>query len=417
MVCLYKGTETYSRAYTDANGQVNIPCSTATTGYMQITITKDNAKPYVDSIQVVTSAASLALNSVTVDDNSTGGTSGDANGVLNPGEIVNLSISLRNVGTSTTVTGISGTLTTASPGVSITQPTSAYPNIAAGANAAPATPFRVSVTSALENELVTFLLNVNSSVGPQTIRVDLTARAADVAYAAYVYTGPGASVDPGENGDVMVTFRNSGSRPLTAAWGYLRSLDPLIHVTDSAGTFGAVAAGATGVNTANPFHIEVSPGSYNGHKAVMELVILDTNGFRDSTLFDSSNFTLSATNFYITIGTQGVTSPTGPDEHGYFAFDNTETQPSNSGSIYDWVEIQSIGTNLNFTDVAEDDDDVTVVSLPFSFTFYGQSFSDVTICSNGWLAFGSYPLIDDFRNYRMGSPIGPPYRWPPTGTT
>ncbi len=148
MVCLYKGTETYSRAFTDANGQVNMPCSTATTGYMQITITKDNAKPYVDSIQVVTSAASLALNTVTVDDNSTGGTSGDANGVLNPGEIVDLSINLRNVGTSTTVTGISGTLTTASPGVLITQATSNYPNIAAGANAAPATPFRVSVTLA-----------------------------------------------------------------------------------------------------------------------------------------------------------------------------------------------------------------------------------------------------------------------------
>ncbi|HEY3296227.1 MAG TPA: C25 family cysteine peptidase [bacterium] len=415
-VCLLKGTETFSRGYTNASGQINLPCSTATTGYMQVTITRENLKAYIDSIQVVSGTATLALNSVTVDDDNIGGTIGDNNHVLNPGETVDLVINLANTGTTTTVTGITGTLTTASPGVQITSGISAYPNLAPGSNANPTTSFRVVVTSVFDNEPATFFLNLASSIGTQTVRVDLTPRAPNIVYVSQAFSGPGGNVNPGEEGDFTVTMRNSGARTMVSSTGILRSLDPFVQVTDSIGTFGTIASNGTGTNSTDRFHIVVNGGAFNGHRTVMQLVMTDANGFRDSTVFDSSHFfqsdttlfTPNAANFYITTGPAVSTSPTGPDERGYYAYDNSETQPSGSGSTYQWVELHpGSGTSLNFNDTAEDGDQSSVLNLPFNFTFYGRAFNQITVCTNGWLSFGSSTQVD-FRNYRMGSPIGPP---------
>ncbi len=398
-VCLLKGSETFARGYTDATGQINLPCSTATTGYMYVTITKDDMMPYLDSINVVTATASLAHFSTYVDDDNSGGTTGDNNHVINPGETIDLRIALRNAGTTTTVTGISGTLTTSSPGIQITQASSTYPNLTPGANANPNTSFRIHVSSVFNAEPSTFFLEVTSSIGAQQIRVDLTPAAGDVAYTTYGFWGPGGNLDPGESGELTVAFQNTGTRSLVSSTGILRSFDAYLSVTDSAGTFGTVAASGSASNTTNTFGIAMSSATYNGHRAPMQLVITDANGFRDSV------------DFVLVIGTQTATSPTGPDAYGYYAFDNTESQPPNSGSTYEWIEIcpslGGSGTSMNFTDVAEDGDLSAARTLPFNFVFYGQTFSEITICSNGWIAFGNY-AIDDFRNYRMGSPLGPP---------
>lgn len=397
-VCLQKGAETYSRGYTDAAGNLNLPCSTATTGYLYVTVTKDDLQTYVDSVQVVNSAASLAYSSVDIDDDNTGGTVGDNNDVLNPGETIDLRIVLTNSGTSSTVTGISGTLTSSSAGIQITQAASTYPNIAPGATANPATPFRIVVTSIFNREPVTFFLNLTSSAGTQSVRLDLTPVAGDVTFVSSTFSGPGGSVDPGESGGFTVTFQNSGNRSLTTAAGVLRSLDAYISVTDSVGSYGTVSAASNSTNTTNPYAITASAGAYNGHRAQMQLVVTAAGGFRDST------------NFTLTIGNQTTTSPTGPDAYGYYAFDNTENQPPNSGSVYEWIELYPTpGTSLNFNDNGENQDVSTVLTLPFTFQFYGQTFNQITVCSNGWLAFGAY-TITDFRNYRMGSPLGPPYQ-------
>ncbi len=399
LVCLLKGTETFSRGYTAANGVINLACTAPTTGDMLLTITKNNLKTVVDTIHVVTSAASLSLNGRTVDDDNVGGTVGDNNHALNPGEIIDLTVNLTNSGTSTTISGITGTLSTSSAGVQVTQASSGYPNIAPGANANNTTAFRFSLTSVFNNEPVTFFLNLTSSIGSQTVRLDFTPGSGDVTYMSSTFSGPGGTVDPGESGNLTVTYRNSGSRSLISSNGILRSLDTDVSVSDSVGVFGTVIPSADGNNAGNPFAIDISVGTYNGHRALMQLVITDANGFRDST------------SFYLTAGTQASTSPSGPDGYGYYAYDNTETTPPAGASFYEWIEIApsqgGTGTSLNFNDTVEDADQSTVLNLPFNFVFYGNQFNQITVCTNGWLSMGS-TTIDDFRNYRMGTPIGPP---------
>jgi hypothetical protein len=395
-VSLLKGSETFVSGYTNAAGTVNLPVTLTSTGSLIVTITKEDLYPQIDTIQVVSAAASLAYYSVTVDDDNNGGTSGDGNGIINPGETADLTIRLQNAGTSQTVSSINTTLSCASPGITITSAASAYPNIAVGANAAPTTLFRVQAGALTDGEALEFHLAATSSAGSQNIRADITPAAAGIAYVSRTVQNANNRLDPGETVNMTVTFNNAGSRALTAASGILRSLDSHVTVNDSLGTYGAVGVGSNAENSSNMYNVTADPWTAAGYPARMLLIITDTNGFRDSTEYTD------------TIGVASATSPTGPDAYGYYAYDENETQPSGAACVSQWIEIWNQGgTSLNFTDNAQNKDTSVTLSLPFGFKFYGEVFNQITVCSNGWLAFGSYP-INDFRNYRIGGPLGPP---------
>ncbi|MFQ5869184.1 MAG: T9SS type A sorting domain-containing protein [Candidatus Zixiibacteriota bacterium] len=71
----------------------------------------------------------------------------------------------------------------------------------------------------------------------------------------------------------------------------------------------------------------------------------------------------------------------GPDDFGYVWIDSDEP----GGPTYSWVDITNRGTQLYMSD-----DDNQPISMPFSFNFYGNSFSgNLRVCSNGWVSFTS----------------------------
>src|SRR4051812_25246875 len=73
---------------------------------------------------------------------------GDGDGVVEPGESLDVTETVRNAGGSA-ATGISGTLQSLTTGLSVTSASSTYPNIAAGGTASGASPFRVSSAGSL----------------------------------------------------------------------------------------------------------------------------------------------------------------------------------------------------------------------------------------------------------------------------
>ncbi|MCC6475972.1 hypothetical protein IT157_02865 [bacterium] len=400
LVCLLKGTETFARGYTNSSGQIDLPIATPTTGSLQVTVTKDDQLPYLGSVTVTSPVTNLVLNSIAVDDDDLGESDGDNDDIFNPGETIELDINVLNNGT-TNLTNVAGTLTSQSPGVVVRTGFQNYGAINAGVNADPEDPYLVSVVNVFNNEPVTLFLNLSADQGSFVIRLDFTPVAPDVTYLNMIFGGAGGNLDPGESGTLSITMQNSGARPLEGADAILRSLDDRVSVTDSVGFYGNVNPGISTINAGNAFAISISGAMFNGHTSAMQLVVYDDTGFRDST------------DFNLTIGTMASTSPSGPDAFGYYAFDITETQPASAAASYSWIEISGTGTNLGMSDVSEDDDDAQVHTLPFTFRYYGNDFTQMTICSNGWAAFGSYPEIRDFRNYRMGSPIGPPNQLAP----
>jgi len=73
----------------------------------------------------------------------------------------------------------------------------------------------------------------------------------------------------------------------------------------------------------------------------------------------------------------------GPDGGGYYYIDSNDD--ANNAPVYNWVDIIGPGTPLTMTD----DSNLGPFSLGFNFTFYGQTFNSIRICSNGWASFTS----------------------------
>lgn len=69
----------------------------------------------------------------------------------------------------------------------------------------------------------------------------------------------------------------------------------------------------------------------------------------------------------------------GPDDFGYTAADEAE-----SGVTYGWVDMSG-GTDI--TSALDDDDQEGPITLPFTFTFYGEDFGVVYVLTNGVLVF------------------------------
>ena len=112
----------------------------------------------------------------------------------------------------------------------------------------------------------------------------------------------------------------------------------------------------------------------------------------------------------IQIGTPTVTDPSGPDSYGYYIYDSGDMEYL-LAPVYDWVEIDSRyggeGTYLSsLSDNGDNGDDVETISLPFDFRFYGIEYNQISICSNGWIAFGDTDM-SSFRNYNIPGPGGP----------
>ncbi|MFO7651072.1 MAG: FlgD immunoglobulin-like domain containing protein, partial [bacterium] len=79
--------------------------------------------------------------------------------------------------------------------------------------------------------------------------------------------------------------------------------------------------------------------------------------------------------------------PDGPRQPARFwAYDDVDTAYAQHPQ-FGWVEINGVGTRLTLSD-----DQTSVVSLPSGFgpwRYYGNSYTQVSICSNGWISPGS----------------------------
>jgi len=81
------------------------------------------------------------------------------------------------------------------------------------------------------------------------------------------------------------------------------------------------------------------------------------------------------------VGTPPTDGFGGPDAFGYSWIDSDEP----AGPTYEWVEINELGTNAG----GSDDTNLGPFDLGFEFTYYGESFNQVRLCTNGWMSFTS----------------------------
>ena len=120
----------------------------------------------------------------------------------------------------------------------------------------------------------------------------------------------------------------------------------------------------------------------------------------DFTLDPGGHFyTLSSS---ILVGSVETTDPTPPCAGGYWAYDNTDTAFPQA-PVFDWVELAN---ESGATHYSVGDDDHVLVDIPIAMRYFGEEYTQMTINSNGWAAFGA-STINFFRNWSIPMPLGP----------
>ncbi len=202
---------------------------------------------------------------------------------------------------------------------------------------------------------------------------------------------------PGQSQLLRLEVENAGSIPAQGLTGFLESNSPNLVITDPQGYYGSLATGAGIENENDPFGIYITNLAAVGERASMTLILTDSIGAVDTV------------QYHLYIAHPGERGAVGPDEYGYWALDNQDN-PLDFYNVpeYEWLDIADIGSNLHLEDNAFEDDKNTVITLPFEFQYYGETYSQLTICTNGWAAFGEWPTMLQFRNWPIPNPLGPP---------
>ncbi|MCP4550111.1 MAG: T9SS type A sorting domain-containing protein [bacterium] len=394
LVTLYREGEFRVSAYSDLNGDAVLPIANLTPGTLLVTVTKHNQRPHLGELTVGGVGPYAAYSGCVIDDDDLGSSSGNDNGELNPGEAIELGVSLTNGGSSATGS-VSGVISTTDPYVTITSQSSSWGSIAAGATVWSLAEFDLSIPAATpDGHVVNLLLDATDGVNTWRSLIPITVQCAAFDYQGFTWDGGGDQLDPGETGGFHISVVNSGSLIAAEAVGTLTTDSAWVTILDGTHEFGTIGLGGTGTGD---FNMAIDSNCYGGSLISFTLELVFNNGQTDMV------------EIQLPVGTAIATDPSGPDGFGYYAFDNTDTAWEEAPE-FDWIEIDPLlgghGETLNLEDFGWGEDDIRTITLPFTFKYYGQDFNQISICSNGWVAMGATQLVH-FRNFSLpcaGSP-------------
>ena len=291
-VALFKDGDAYAVGTTNGSGQVVLPFRPDETGGFSVGANLHGAIPYLGSGTVVAPGAAPYLYAVSqgINDDAVSPSIGNGDGKIDSGETVELRFSLKNSGT-VTETGISATLSTTDPYLSIVDNLAQFSNIAAGQTVQASDPFTVAVLRSAPDRLeARCTLSVFGVLGVYTQDVILYVHAPRFEYYRQsvrdtVGSGNGDGVlTVNEDFAIVPTLRNIGLGQATSVQIRLRSTDPAVTITDSVCVIGTINPGQTGVNLTDGVAARLSDVT-TYHQ--LRMVILDGYGEVFSTLVDT----------------------------------------------------------------------------------------------------------------------------------
>lgn len=386
--------------FSDDNGYVLLDLPSTVTGALTVTVSKDDFKTLVSTINV-NAGGGIIFEELMVDDGYGGSSSGNGDGIVNPSESIELWVTVRNNGLTTI--SASGTVSCPDPYVTIPDNRVSFGLVEPGTTAqnGDAIFFQVAPNCPDNRELVFTLSGISFNLA-----IPIRVRGGKLDILSQTFVGaPGNIVYPGDQYPLVFNLKNNGLADLMGVQGVLRSYDSLFSIQDSLAYFGNIAPNATISNSGDSFQILAQGQCIDGMIIPLELYLYDLMGYAE---------TLSLT---LTIGQTTVTDPLGQDAYGYFIFDTGDTSYMQCPT-YSWIPIAPAeggsGTALPLTDPGSSGDEgdqvgcvsITTVNLPFPFKFYGETYTQASISSNGFIAFGS-TTDSEWRNWRLPGAGGP----------
>ena len=413
LVCAWKPGEFYVFGYTDVSGNVTLPICATSPGSFSLVVTGQGFPPYEGTVLARTTGAPYVTYLRSVVNDSPPGGNGD--GVINPGERITLPTWVKNWG-DVQANSVTGKILTSDPYVTIVDSVKFFGDIPAGDSAfTGVSGFNFDVAPACTNgHRIGFELicqDVNDSVWRS--RIYLLVGAPSLSYADLIVVDTIAggnrngSLDPQESALLMFSLRNTGYGNAYDVRATLRSGDARLLVTDSISFYGEIMAESVRTNTEDPFQVTT--------------LSMPPETRISCTLYVTARDYSTVMPVSILVGEIRPCDPI-PDTGGavvaYWAYDDVDTFYTKHPE-FSWVEIRNLGTRLTLID-----DQTVQINLPPSFgpfIFYNQSYNQISVCSNGWVAPG-YTTVTSYTNTALPNQSMPPLlaaNWddlyPPTG--
>ena len=395
---LNENDEIFSTGYTNNNGKIYLPLEANSTGEVKLTVTKHNYIPHLGSFNIVQNDVFINVFEINIDDDNIGSSSGNGNGIINPGESIELNISLKNFG-SFTANSITASITSENDFITITDNIESFGNIPAGSSIYSSDDFDFSIDSNVlgGSELIIDLTIQDINNNQWDDKIYLTIEGANLQPVSYsVIDGNNAVLDPGETAELTFTIENIGTVSSDQISGFLSCSNNQITIIDPVGYFGNISPGNQITNDSDRFVISANQEIIPGTQINMELQLYNPDGY-DNTV----NFTLE-------VGEIFITDPLGPDDYGYYCYDDGDNGYE-LAPVYNWIEIDpnygGSGTVVTLYDFG-DMGDIEDLDIPFVLRFYGINYTTITACSNGWIAPGSTEQMS-FMNWTIPGPLGP----------
>ena len=398
VTALMGSDDIFATGYTDTEGMIILPIDAQMPGSVNLTVTKHNYIPHIGNFDIGNTDRFVNVFALNIDDDTSGSSSGNGDGIVNPGENIELGVSLKNFGTST-ANSVTATIFTQDDFITITDATEDYGNIAPGASVYSSDDFDFSVDNDVlgGTEIKLDILIEDALANQWTDVIYIPVEGANLYAIDYTVIGdPNGILDPGETVELEVTLENLGTVAANGISGILSSPNNYIVIDDADGYFGDISAGGQASNSSNRFMVTANAQVIPGSQFILELELNNAQGYNN------------IVSFPINVGTVSITDPVGPDAYGYYCYDDGDIDYYNV-PVYDWVEINPAlggsGTNLNLYDNGNSGD-TEDISLPITFRFYGEEYSTITVCSNGWIAPGHTDMAS-FMNWNIPGPLGP----------
>ncbi len=368
------GLEPIGYATTGTDGTATVPIAAVSSNPITLTVSGEDLYPWQVEIAMEQVSQSLVCT----------GAAPAGGATLLPGATVDLDLEVENTG-SQALSLVAGTVT-APETVTLADPVVDFGNISAGETAQSEESLEIIVEARAENG--TRLRCV----------LDATAGAAEVGSSEFwleveapelMVTATGEETfDPGEETDLILTLRNdgvaAGDMSATLSW----QVPDQVTLIDSAAVWSAISTGSEATLSDDGFRVQLAAGLPVGTVIPLELSIEHVDG------------PISTVPFTIVVGEVDFSAPSGPDAYGYYCLDSADIEYRDQAPIYRWVECSPLFGGAG-TQIGRNRDNHEVIQeLPFTFTYYGQSFDSVLVSDNGWISFDTTDWYD-IRNWNL----------------
>ena len=368
------------------SGLASVDISSANFGTYNVVITKQNHIPLISSFEIVQSENSINVNNFVVLDQ-------NLSNDINPSDYVQFNFSIYNYGYNN-ISNLIGEIIFDDEDIIIENNTFNISNTIESGTDSQVISIDGLIQSNVFKKEINGMIYINSDNGNWSIPISFVINGPDI-IPEFSNLPNQLQIGSGYH-DVILELKNIGyaSIPMSLE---LISNSEILNINNSTINIPAIGNNET-LQIEEVIQFEISDNSYPGLQIPITL-----NYSNDGVVLQSDIYNID-------LGQINVHSPLGPDQYGYYIYDNSDIIYYDA-PIYDWIEIDPAlagnGTILiNLDDNGDNQDDVTFVNIPFEFQFYGETYEQISISTNGWIQPG-LTNQSSFRNWRLPGAGGP----------